>query len=158
APARAAAIVPQTIGGSIMWWPSMFKTIRPRNNRRASAPRKRPASLRPNVEQLEFRDTPSISFHVSSQFPVSGYPYQTEVADFNNDGIQDLASIQNGNGVGIRLGHGDGTFADAVLTSAGTAVSGFAAGDFDGDGLLDLAAADFGNSTIYVLRGNGNGS
>ena len=33
-----------------------------------------------------------------------------------------------------------------------------AVGDFNGDGKLDLAVANSGNSTVSVLLGNGNGT
>lgn len=64
-------------------------------------------------------------------------------ADFNNDGISDLAFISSSNAnLGIRLGNGDGTFKAASKINLGAGQSSLAAGDFDGDGWTDLVAAD----------------
>jgi hypothetical protein len=60
------------------------------------------------------------------------------VADFNNDGIPDLAAVGD-NGAGVLLGHGDGTF-DTMLHYGATGLPlAVAAGDFNGDGFTDLA-------------------
>lgn len=84
--------------------------------------------------------------------------------DFNGDGILDLASaaVDGGEGEGplsIYLGNGDGTFAAAAAQPVTTLVApqGMTTGDFDGDGILDLAFADASGSLV-VLHGNGDGT
>jgi hypothetical protein len=78
------------------------------------------------------------------------------VADFNGDSRPDLAVGVDGQ-VSVLLGNGDGTFqshADTVIPSG----SGFAflsAGDFNGDGKIDLAVLD---SELAILLGNGDGT
>ena len=92
---------------------------------------------------------------------VPGFPVDiTHVlnADFNGDGIPDLAVIDSDNSVvDILLGNGDGTF----TAEANPPISGipetFAAGDFNGDGKTDLAVAQ-NNGTIAILLGNGDGT
>ena len=84
---------------------------------------------------------------------------QIVTADFNGDGIPDLAVIDGNNSVvDILLGNGDGTFT-AVTTNP--PISGiplnFATGDFNGDGKTDLAVAENGG-TIAILLGNGDGT
>jgi hypothetical protein len=85
---------------------------------------------------------------------LSGAVSDGQLADFNHDGKLDLFII----GQGIQLGNGDGTFRP-LLPFPGGAV-GFAVGDFDGDGNLDIQA--YGgtppNSTIQVLFGQGDGT
>ena len=56
------------------------------------------------------------------------------------------------------LGNGDGTFRPQVTYAVGTAPGGIVAGDFAGDGHLDLAVVNSGDNTVSVLRGNGDGT
>ncbi len=79
------------------------------------------------------------------------------VADFNNDGKLDIAE-SNSNGLTIWLGNGDGTFSLASSPSAGNNPDGLAAGDLNGDGKVDLVAADYTDGTVSVLLGKGDGT
>jgi hypothetical protein len=73
------------------------------------------------------------------------------VGDFNGDGKSDLAGIffnyeTNAQTFAIALGNGDGTFRAPIEVAAGSLAvgafqQGFGAGDFNGDGKLDLVAA-----------------
>jgi hypothetical protein len=72
------------------------------------------------------------------------------VADFNNDGIPDLAASGD-NGVGILLGNGDGTFQTPLHYGATGLPWGLVAGDFNGDGFTDLAVAgDHGGIAVLL--------
>lgn len=79
--------------------------------------------------------------------------------DFNGDGISDLAVTGTslrflfGNGSG---GKGDGTFTLSPTTYAvGSTPSHMATGDFNLDGLADLAVCNTGSTTVSILLGNG---
>jgi hypothetical protein len=73
---------------------------------------------------------------VTTELAVDSTPTSIQTADFNGDGIADLAMIGAGNPM-IFLGKGDGTF--QAPQSFPFAESALAVGDFNGDGLPDLA-------------------
>jgi hypothetical protein len=89
-------------------------------------------------------------------------PEALAVGDFNRDGKLDLVTANNGNdNVSVFLGDGTGTFALTGESpfSAGTAPNGVATGDFNGDGILDLAVANSGSdNNVSIFLGNGNGT
>jgi hypothetical protein len=87
-------------------------------------------------------------------------------ADFNGDGVTDLAYVSTisagasgaTTGLFVSLGVGDGTFHPAVNVTAGTyAPSTFAIGDFNQDGKLDFAVYN-GLGTVFFLFGDGRGT
>ena len=80
------------------------------------------------------------------------------VADLNGDSIPDLAA--NGAfGVGVMLGVGDGTFMPRVNFSTGAQSQDLAAGDFNGDGRVDLAVSlNSPQFSLALLTGNGDGT
>ena len=98
----------------------------------------------------------------------SSSPNQVIVADFNNDGITDLAVV-NGDGnapsnsVSILLGKQGGGCETAKVFAVAANPTGLAAGDFNHDGHLDLAVASAGESptesgSLSILLGNGDGT
>jgi hypothetical protein len=96
------------------------------------------------------------TFQGARSYTADSYPTTLAVADFNRDGKLDLATDS-----GVLLGNGDGTFR-APMTHGGN-YGPVAVGDFNGDGIPDLAAADFfdfgGNGRgVRVLLGNGDGT
>jgi hypothetical protein len=100
-----------------------------------------------------------------------GLPIAMITGDFNGDGKPDLAvAVQDYapnslNHALVFLGNGDGTLQDPIAAAvpAGLNVASLAAGDFNGDGKLDLAVVvntlDGGAADeVLVFLGNGDGS
>ena len=87
-------------------------------------------------------------------------PSSVVVADFNGDGVQDLATASSAAGsyfVSVLLGNGNGTFQAAQNSGEGiTSYVFLGVGDFNGDGKLDLAMIR--DDDVSVLQGNGDGT
>jgi hypothetical protein len=91
-------------------------------------------------------------------------PNSIAAGDFNGDGKQDVVVTNSTtSNVSVLLGNGNGTFTLKSNTCvgntlcAGVPVS-VAVADFNGDGKLDLAVANYDDVSITVLLGKGDGT
>ena len=94
------------------------------------------------------------------------------IADFNNDGKQDMAFVALGTSnytVCIELGNGDASFQGPtclptsipVTAQQGNFLVSMIAKDFNGDGNVDIALCngfDVANTTVTIFLGNGDGT
>jgi hypothetical protein len=111
------------------------------------------------------------AFLTAISYDVGTDPLAVAVGNFDGNLNPDLAVVNsalfdNLPSISVLLGNGNGTFKAAVNQNVGSSPRSLAVGDFNTDGKLDLAVAEYGsfvnnqytNSAVSVLLGNGNGS
>jgi hypothetical protein len=101
------------------------------------------------------------TFQAPRSLAVDGGPFFVTSGDFNRDGKRDLVVANSGSGrIAVLKGNGDGTFEAPLFLAPGNILSvwSVAVGDFNGDGLPDLVAANTGADTVSVLLGHGDGT
>jgi hypothetical protein len=97
-------------------------------------------------------------------YGASGYhPFRIIVEDLNADGHLDYAVANKGDypdtgSVYVSLGHGDGTFSYGVHYRTGFGPTSVSTGDFDEDGIVDLAVTNHASNNILILIGTGGGA
>ena len=106
------------------------------------------------------------TFGAPTSFPAGADALSIAMGDFNGDGNLDLAVNSDTSdtadaSIAILLGNGNGTFGAPSFYAAGNGPQSVVAGDFNGDGKLDIAAAELdagGANYVYILSGNGDGT
>jgi hypothetical protein len=105
----------------------------------------------------------TLSFATMASYPTGlSFPVGFTVGDFNGDKKPDIAVV-SGQAIAILLNTGSGTFPGTAPTPIplppSSSASAIATGDFNGDGILDLAVAlPFSSNTVEILNGKGDGT
>lgn len=98
-------------------------------------------------------------FTLYGTYTASTNPEVMTSADFNHDGILDIAAINNtSNNVSILLGVGTGSFLTAVNYTVGSGPSSVVADDFNNDNHIDLAVSNYNSNNITILLGSNTGT
>lgn len=101
-----------------------------------------------NGEVTVFRGGPGLSFGPGESYPIGGEPREIEIADFNRDGVADIAARrQLANDIAVMRGLPAGGFAAPLLLTAGT-----------GTFLLDIVSARLNRDPrpdLAALRSDG---
>lgn len=103
------------------------------------------------------------TFSSQTSYFAGAAPHHLLLADFNEDGIQDVAVANNGvQSLSVLLGLGTGGIGNGGFASPSSLVmnnlgTGIAAADVDGDGILDLLGSEYTSGTIALFRGLGSG-
>lgn len=104
--------------------------------------------------------------YVKSSLVTGTYPYALVSGDFTGDGRNDLAVANAGadpasglkaQGYVSILANGGGTFTAINDIPTGSNTVGLAAGDFNRDGAVDLAATNSGSNSVSLLLNRGGG-
>ena len=102
------------------------------------------------------------SLYPAPRFEAGTHAIDTTTADFNEDGLADLAHADDlGNAVVLNFGEPGGRFTNGLTVPLPAAVLDVAAGDFDGDNHADLAVlapGAHGPSQLLLFFGNGAGN
>jgi hypothetical protein len=99
------------------------------------------------------------AFTTARHISIDDAPFDIVAADFNRDGLLDLATSHAAatDSVMVWLGDGQGNFQLFERFEAGSDPSALAVADFNGDGFLDVAATNGVNNSITILFGDGQG-
>ena len=111
--------------------------------------------------------TPGVGWLLSQTPNTGANPIAEVTADFNRDGIPDLAVLSTSGSdsdtatITVLFGNGDGTFTAGPVTQLPTVNVptswGMIGGDFNGDDKADLAVLN-SNGTVITYLGNGDGT
>jgi flagellin-like hook-associated protein FlgL len=113
------------------------------------------------ITDLLARSVGDGTFTESATHNVGIHPTFVQLVDINNNGILDMVTaggLAGSGNVSVSLGNGDGTFKARASYVIGPIQREFAVGDLNGDGILDIVTANYGETTSNVLIGAGNGT
>ena len=108
----------------------------------------------PGLDLLELRDLFGDNAHEAPLTRASG----VISADFNSDGVADLAVITPRAELLVLLGAKGGLYRRSFQCKLSGKARGLHAADLDGDGMLDIAVAHHDHGGFSFLRGKGDGT
>ena len=112
-----------------------------------------------NITVLSNNGSADFSEAVASPVAVENLPFAVTVGDLDGDGNLDLAVTNTSfNSITVLLNNGSAGFSEAAGSpvAVGVGPTSLTANDLDGDGDLDLAAANFSDDNVTVLLNDGS--
>jgi hypothetical protein len=102
--------------------------------------------------QTDAKGNPTGLFGAKTDYSAGGGPTSIAVADYNLDGILDLAvTDKSDNAISLLLGESGGVFAQNYELAVGTNPLSIVTADFNGDSRPDAAVANDGSNTVTVI-------
>jgi 6-phosphogluconolactonase (cycloisomerase 2 family) len=106
-----------------------------------------------------FPPSGALSFGSPLRLPAGNLPNKVVAADFNRDGLLDLAVTNYNDGTAsIFLATAPGVFGPPTTVSVGVTPSDLAVADMNRDGKLDLVVPHFSQGNFSILFGSGTGT
>ena len=103
--------------------------------------------------------TPGLSWGAQSPIATPMSPTAMVVADFNGDGIPDVATADSrGQTVNVFVYQTSGIYQQTFVTSDAYSPAGIMVADFNSDGNLDIAVPNASSNTVTILLGHGDGT
>jgi hypothetical protein len=99
-----------------------------------------------------------ISFIGRREFGLPFSPQWVVAVDMNHDQKLDVVAAGPNGDIAVLPGKGDGTFGAARTFAAGGLINAFAEGDFNGDGVPDIALLSSQSPKVYLLVGTLDGA
>jgi hypothetical protein len=98
------------------------------------------------------------TFLPRTDIPIPSRAAQLELRDLNGDGAPD-AVLLLATELAVLLGDSNGSFGAPIVTPlSGAVLSSVALGDLDGDSVPDAVVTSYNAETVYILKGNGDGT
>lgn len=97
-------------------------------------------------------------FSDGGEIELGSAPSSIAIGKLSGKGLDLVVAERGSDRIAVLHANGKGGFGAPAYYKAGAEPAALAIADFDGDGNLDVAAANFKDSTVSVLRGNSKGS
>lgn len=104
------------------------------------------------------------TFQAAQFYPTGVGSVDLAAVDLSGDGFPDIVVVNGGNGtaangsLSVLVNNADGTFLPAVQYTTGTTLDHIAVGDFNNDGVNDVAITSFATNSLYLFENTADGT